>query len=320
MSSTPLISICIPAYKNINFLKRLLDSIAAQTFTDYEVIVTDDSPDYNVKQLLDEYNSIKNIHYYRNRPASGTPENWNEGIRRASGTWIKIMHDDDWFATPEALKLLYNSSQRYPRCSFFFSAFQNVMHETGHVQVVRCNRLDRAFLSLSPLHLFKRVYIGNPSCTFIKKDVGLFYDKDFKFVVDFEYYIRCIRKLKTSKYIDKVLLNIGFNNEQVTKYTFLVAEIQIPENLILLKKLGVNILRNPFVYDYYWRMFRNLNIRSVQTIKSYFHQPIHPLIIQIVSTQAEIPVRLLKIGALSKIIMTSTYILSLFKKVPDVNS
>ncbi len=279
------ISICIPAYKNIEFLKRLFDSIAAQTFTDYEVVVTDDSPDNNVRKFLDEYRGIKNIEYYRNQPACGTPENWNEGIRRAKGTWIKMMHDDDWFTIPEALQLFYNSTKKYPHCSFFFSAFQNVLHQTEDIQIVRCNLTDRFFLSLSPLHLFKRVYIGNPSCTFIKKDVGLFYDKDFKFVVDFEYYIRCIRKLKTYKYINKVMLNVGFNNEQVTKYTFLVAEVQIPENLLLLKKSGVNILRNPFVYDYYWRMFRTLNIRSIQTIKSYFNQPIHPLVKQIDTTQ-----------------------------------
>jgi glycosyltransferase involved in cell wall biosynthesis len=313
MIKTAKISICIPAYKNIVYLKRLLDSIAAQTFKDFEVIVTDDSPDFQVKQFLDEYDSIKNIQYFRNHPACGTPENWNEGIRRANGIWIKIMHDDDWFTTPEALQSFYNAAQQHPHCSFFFSAFQNVIHETGEVQTVRCNFSDRFFLSLNPLHLFKRVYIGNPSCTFIKRNVGLFYDKDFKYVVDFEYYIRVIRKLKKYQYIDEVLLNIGFNNEQVTKYTFLVPEVQIPENLMLLDKMGYGILRNVMVYDYYWRMFRNLGIRRLEDVSKFYHVPLHPTIAQMISVQQVVPAAILKVGVVSKVVMTMGYLISVFK-------
>ena len=51
MHESPLISICIPAYKRIDYLQKLLDSISIQTFKDYEVIVTDDSPDESVEIL-----------------------------------------------------------------------------------------------------------------------------------------------------------------------------------------------------------------------------------------------------------------------------
>ena len=45
MAEPILISICIPAYKHPDFLKRLLDSISIQSFRDFEVIISDDSPD-----------------------------------------------------------------------------------------------------------------------------------------------------------------------------------------------------------------------------------------------------------------------------------
>lgn len=38
------VSICIPAYGNPEGIRRLLDSIAGQTYTDFEIIITDDSP------------------------------------------------------------------------------------------------------------------------------------------------------------------------------------------------------------------------------------------------------------------------------------
>ena len=45
------VSICVPAYKNPVGVERLLESIKVQSFTDYEVVVTDDSPDGSVEEL-----------------------------------------------------------------------------------------------------------------------------------------------------------------------------------------------------------------------------------------------------------------------------
>ena len=44
----PKVSICIPCYKQTVFLKRTLDSITTQSYEDFEVIVTDDTPDYSI--------------------------------------------------------------------------------------------------------------------------------------------------------------------------------------------------------------------------------------------------------------------------------
>src|SRR5436853_6661036 len=93
----PLISICIPAFKRTDFLKKLLASIRMQDFLDFEVIVTDDSPGKDVEDLCSAYSDVP-IAYYKNLQRLGTPENWNEAIRKANGKWIKLMHDDDWFS------------------------------------------------------------------------------------------------------------------------------------------------------------------------------------------------------------------------------
>ena len=310
----PIISICIPADKNTAYLKRLLDAVAAQTFVDYEVIVTDDSPDETVQQFVSSYAAIKNIRYFKNTPAAGTPQNWNEAISHAQGKWIKLMHDDDWFAHPDALQHFVEATQQRPHCRFFFSAFQNVVQETGAVQPVRCTQADLLFLKWSPLHLFKRVYVGNPSCTFIRRNVGLTYDRDFKFVVDFEYYIRCLRTLRHWHYIDEVLINVGFNNEQVTGYTFLRPAVQIPENYNLLHKMGTGILHNIFVYDYYWRMHRNLCIRSVEEAQTYFGAPPPPAMQHMIHLQQKVPLSVLQKGILSKALMLGGYLTHLLRR------
>ncbi|HRI19296.1 MAG TPA: glycosyltransferase [Panacibacter sp.] len=310
----PLISICIPAYKRTDFLKRLLDSVTSQTFKDFEVIVSDDSSDNSVKNLLVNYEHKFTTRYFKNESALGTPANWNFAISKASGEWIKLMHDDDWFTHDRSLAFFAEAAKTKPDVPFLFSAFQNITHDSGKVEIVKCDFTDRLILSLSPLHLFKRVYVGNPSCTMIKRNIGLLYDTRFKFVVDFEYYIRCMYKAKSYHYIDKVLLNIGFHEDQVTKYTFLVPEVQIPENLILAEELGYAIFRNMLVYDYYWRMFRNLGVRGGSEIKRYYNGAVHPLINQIINSQKNIPVGMLKIGIVSKSCMFITYLFSFFTK------
>ena len=55
------ISICIPTYKSGTKLERLLDSIKIQTFSDYEVVVSDDSPDDSMKKIIDEKYADMNI-------------------------------------------------------------------------------------------------------------------------------------------------------------------------------------------------------------------------------------------------------------------
>lgn len=58
------VSICIPAYKQPEFLKRCLDSVFEQSYTDYEVIITDDSPDNEIEKLVNTYsdNQIGRAH------------------------------------------------------------------------------------------------------------------------------------------------------------------------------------------------------------------------------------------------------------------
>ncbi|HWY12001.1 MAG TPA: glycosyltransferase, partial [Bacteroidia bacterium] len=51
----PKVSICIPTYMQIIYLQKTLDSILKQDYTNFELVVTDDSPDESVKNLLDKY-------------------------------------------------------------------------------------------------------------------------------------------------------------------------------------------------------------------------------------------------------------------------
>ncbi|HUZ58314.1 MAG TPA: glycosyltransferase, partial [Hanamia sp.] len=271
--------------------------------------------DDGVKQLLETFPTTNNIRYYKNSKALGTPENWNEAIRKSEGTWIKLMHDDDWFANENSLQNFYEATLKHPNRSFFFSAYKNVEENSGNIKNVHVSTLGRFLLWSGSLNLFKKQYIGNPSCTLVKKNLNIWYDQDFKWVVDFEYYIRCLKKAGDYFYINNVLIDVGINGEQVTNYTFRKPEVEISENHLMIHKMGYPILRNIFVYDYYWRLYRNLQVRSLADVQKYYKEPLHPLLKQMIRFQNKIPVSVLKIGIVSKIMMSGNYLVSLFRKI-----
>ncbi|MBS1935656.1 MAG: glycosyltransferase family 2 protein [Bacteroidetes bacterium] len=304
----PLISICIPAYKRTEFLKRLLDSVAIQTFKNFEVIVTDDSPGNEVENLCNFYKENFSIFYYRNTQQLGTPENWNESIRKAKGQWIKLMHDDDWFSAKNSLQYFVDAINNNPASSFFFSAYRNIYLDENKEEPVFINSFRYKMIRKNPVTLFAKNVIGPPSVVIHKNDKQIYYDKNFKWLVDFEFYIRYLKNTKPV-YISKELVNVGLGSLQVTSAVFRVRTVEVPENLRLLEKIGVYQLRNIIVYDAYWRFLRNLNVKSEEDIySSGYSQPVPDIIKMMITFQHKTPAAFLRIGIFSKFFMLLSFI------------
>ncbi len=304
----PFFSICIPAYKRSDYLKRLLDSISQQSFTDYEVIVTDDSPSTEVAELCKQFKNKFTLHYHKNAPPLGTPENWNEAIRKAKGQWIKIMHDDDWFTDEDSLQEFAGAISDSPGEEFFFSAYCDVFEATGKMKEVFISKLKINSLQKNPTILFASNVIGPPSVTCHKNNGKFWYDPTIKWVVDIDFYIRYLEKYRII-YIPDILVNVGIHGEQVTVSTFRIAEVEIPENFYLLNKVSPAKLKNVLVYDAWWRLMRNLGIRDLQQIRKAGYNGEVPQSIQsMILWQKKLSPSLLRIGLFSKLWMLSNYI------------
>ena len=307
MNKVPLISICIPAYKRLDFLKRLLDSILIQTFKDFEVVITDDSPGTDVENFCKNYDAFFSIKYKKNSVALGTPENWNEAIRLATGKWIKLMHDDDWFASPDSLNVFQDTISNV-NSSFIFSAYCNHYFQTGKKEDVHLNAFRKYLLNDNPATLFSSNVIGPPSVTLHKNECRFFYDNKTKWVVDINFYMQYLKDNKPV-YIDKVLVDVGIGKEQVTQDCFRKREVEIPENFYLLNKVGAQCLRNIFVYDAWWRLLRNLEIQNANDIfRAGYAGRIPVAIASMIGWQRRIPGLLLKVGIISKAFMIINYI------------
>ena len=102
-----MISIIVPVYNVEKYLSRCLDSILAQTYTDYELILVDDGSTDTSGALVDEYalkdSRIRAFHG-ENKGLSGAR---NRGLDNAKGEYICFVDSDDWIE-PTYLKELYD--------------------------------------------------------------------------------------------------------------------------------------------------------------------------------------------------------------------
>jgi hypothetical protein len=135
------------------------------------------------------------------------------------------------------------------------------------------------------------------------------YDTHMKWRVDIDFYVRLLQSQRTFSYIKEPLVNVGISGSQVTNYCINQPEVELPEGLLLLQKYGTQPLRNILVYDGWWRIIRNVSIRSIPQLEPYTAVTEWPgVIIKMILHQSRIPQRLLRIGIFSKLFMFFSYI------------
>lgn len=303
----PLISICIPAYKRVKYLERLLNSVLIQSFKNYEVIITDDSPNDEVYNLSRQFQQQLPIFYYKNTTALGTPANWNAAIQKASGKWIKLMHDDDWFAHAGALQQFADCALNTTN-SFVFSAFINKFQNTGKESQCYAGWFRRWQFKRQPASLLSKNIIGHPSTTMHRNHKNYCYDEKLKWLVDVEMYVRSANAGPVS-YIAKPLIMLGMSDGQVTAQVKNDPNVEVPEHLYFVEKAGLAIFKNLLAYDYFWRFIRNFNIQSKDDFINYKGEYNVPeIFVSMARFQKQIPRKVLNFGPFSKVLMIAHYI------------
>ncbi len=109
---SPTVSILMPVYNTALYLREALDSMLAQTFTDFELLVLDDCSPDNAGEILDRYNDPR-IKRYRGEHNEGLANILNVGIDMARGKYIARMDSDD-ISLPDRLKVQVEYLESHP--------------------------------------------------------------------------------------------------------------------------------------------------------------------------------------------------------------
>jgi len=113
----PKVSVVIPTYNSAQFIVETLESVFAQTYEDYEIIVVDDGSTDNTREVLKPYMSRIRYIYKENGGASSAR---NLGIKSAEGEYIAFLDSDDLWM-PEKLEKQMEYFQTNPDCGLVYS-------------------------------------------------------------------------------------------------------------------------------------------------------------------------------------------------------
>ena len=274
------VSICIPAFNQTIYLKRTLTSILEQEFDDYEIIITDDTPDDSVKKLIDEFDFQGRLKYLKNQPALGTPENWNEAIRKATGEYIKIIHHDDFFTYSFSLKELVMMLDENPDCDFAFSSSLNLNKDLMVVSQHCPSLIQLNLIKRNPDYLFFSAIIGSPSATIFRNNKSIFFDKSLKWLVDMDFYIRMLKYKKYFIYNDKPLISTVDAPMRVTHECLNDNKILINEMIVVLKKITTNSFNDIKFVKYITYRFMSNRITSIDELNKLLNNINHlPVIV-----------------------------------------
>lgn len=108
-----LVSIIIPVYNVSEYLRPCLDSIAAQTYSNIEVILVDDGSTDDSVTICREYVAKDSRFRLIEQKNSGPSAARNTGLRDAHGELITFVDADDWIA-PDAIEVCVKQCQKYP--------------------------------------------------------------------------------------------------------------------------------------------------------------------------------------------------------------
>ncbi len=252
----PKVSICVPAYNNADEVARLLESVYSQSYTDFEVNISDDSTDCEIERVVTEYanqyaSTHTGINYRHNEKPYGHIFNWNKAIEMARGEYIKIMFSDDWFTDSESLGSFVRLLDDAPGAMLAFSGSRQVSLDKGMEYYDRCasgefiDRLCRDYRLL-----FIGNEIGAPSASIYRRgDALTLFDEKSNWASDMYLYFDLLKKTPVFAYTKKPLVSIGVHESQ---YTESFSE------------------RDERIYSDYRYMYEKYGLRECRECREYF--------------------------------------------------
>jgi len=128
----PKISIITVCYNSSKTIRRTLESVLNQTYTNIEYILVDGKSTDDTVAIIEEYASLctaKGITYrWMSEPDSGIYDAMNKGIKMATGEWIGIINSDDWYELDACEQLVMNLNH-----AIEFDIFAGGIYQFVHV-------------------------------------------------------------------------------------------------------------------------------------------------------------------------------------------
>jgi FkbM family methyltransferase len=206
VSERPFVSVCIPTYNGEEYIKACIDSVLAQTYTNLEILISDDGSTDTTLEIVNGYKADqKHIRIVQNLQ-KGMVANWNNCIKEANGEWIKFLFQDDILKADCIERMLtacvkYNSEVAICRREFIIHEdIPEKIKADFRVHLIKPEHIfegeglvSKEELIVSMTRHFLKNILGEPTCYFFKKEMvekcGVF-NSELRQLVDYEFITR----------------------------------------------------------------------------------------------------------------------------------
>lgn len=173
MTNYGLVSIIVPTYNSAKYIQEAIDSVLSQTYTNWELLVTDDCSGDETISILERYvQSDNRIKLFCLKENGGAAKARNTSIRQASGRYIAFLDSDDWWYPNKLQKQLeFMSTHHY---EFIYSAFE---YADENLNVTGVSYKPRK-ISYKKLKMI--CSIGTPGVIYDTKRIGKVYMPEIK--------------------------------------------------------------------------------------------------------------------------------------------
>lgn len=239
-----MISVIVPVYKAEKYLHRCVDSILAQSYTDFELLLIDDGSPDNCGGICDEYAAKDSRVRVFHKENGGVSSARNLGLGNARGEWITFVDSDDWLE-PKCLEILTQQLDAdMVKCgveasnkSFYWSV------ESGLFSVKQF------------IEKYETEFIARTSCVTLFKngllrEYNIFFDESIRYGEDMIFnlsYLLCCENIRLVNYIGYVYFTEENGIEYSEKYKLSLDDIEVSLKksldlrLKIKEKRGVNV-------------------------------------------------------------------------------
>jgi glycosyltransferase involved in cell wall biosynthesis len=160
-SHKPKVSICVPTYNRKKYLKETLDSIIAQTYKDYEIVVVDDGSTDGTEEMIKKFGDSITYHWQEN---GGDAAARNKLIQLARGEYISFIDSDD-LLFPDAIERLVKVVEAEEEDVIAYGSYVRI-DQDGNV----CGKCKRKLYSGNiTKHLFQTIIVHSCGSIFPRK-------------------------------------------------------------------------------------------------------------------------------------------------------
>jgi glycosyltransferase involved in cell wall biosynthesis len=233
--SEPLISICIPTYemhgKGLEFLGLSIERIKNQNFTQFEVVVSDNSRNGDIKRYCETQVQFLNLIYVRNKRKIGISANINFAIEHARADVVKVLFQDDFFYNNDALGQLYKIWNEKDR-KWLVSASVHSHDGESFYHTLVPKYHPKIFLGSNT--------ISSPSVLMISRKDAPRFDENLTWLMDCDYYKMCFDRFGLPAVCEQPTVVNRVGAHQVSQ-SGVTRKIQVAELKYVMKKYALDL-------------------------------------------------------------------------------